>query len=295
MVYVGKQHEVKLRKETESEIRLKWPKEESDFTPWLSNNLDRLSTVLGIDLELEGTEVEVGPYRADIVARIPASDAIVVIENQLTHADPRHLGQLVTYVARMKAKTGVWVAPGYWYTNVCAVRSLNRLGPDSAGYFAVKLSLSNSDCKTLCPNFDVIEHPKRWQDPVALDFWSFLKAQFSDQPRPSFNSGSNMRRGRYDVKEANLKVVQHFEADIVRVYVTGRDEETEEEVVKRIDPHRPNLERALAEPGVLKDDGHYCESEFEVNAHNRLNWEEIARWFCDQRRNYERALLRGQR
>ncbi|MXX28049.1 MAG: DUF4268 domain-containing protein, partial [Caldilineaceae bacterium SB0668_bin_21] len=144
----------------EVDVKMKWPHEERDFTPWLAANLHKLSRVLGFDLDLEETEKGIGPYRADIVARIAGSDDLVVIENQLTHADPRHLGQLVTYTARLKAKIGVWVAPGFWYTNICAVRSLNRHLPAPAGYYAVKLSLSQRQCEEQFPEFHVIEHRK---------------------------------------------------------------------------------------------------------------------------------------
>jgi hypothetical protein len=43
-------------------LRKKWPNEASDFTPWLANNIDSLSEEIGIELEIENTEVAVGPY-----------------------------------------------------------------------------------------------------------------------------------------------------------------------------------------------------------------------------------------
>ena len=68
---------------------------------------DRLSAELSIeDLELEGTEVTVGPYRADIVARIPQDGSGVLIENQLEHANLQHLGQVLAYLAGLEAKIG---------------------------------------------------------------------------------------------------------------------------------------------------------------------------------------------
>jgi len=40
-------------------IRELWPNEAHDFTPWLAENLDRLSEALGMDLELTAREASV--------------------------------------------------------------------------------------------------------------------------------------------------------------------------------------------------------------------------------------------
>ncbi len=90
-----------------------WDHEAQDFTPWLAENLDRLATEIGFNLELEGTEVHVGSRRADIVARNPEDDSRVLIENQLEHADLHHLGQVLAYLAGLEAKTVVWIAKGF--------------------------------------------------------------------------------------------------------------------------------------------------------------------------------------
>ena len=54
----------------------------------------------------------VGPYRADIVARIPQDGAGVLIESQLEHANLQHLGQVLAYLAGLEAKIVIWVANG---------------------------------------------------------------------------------------------------------------------------------------------------------------------------------------
>jgi uncharacterized LabA/DUF88 family protein len=48
-------------------LREAWQSEASDFTPWLAQeeNLKLLGETLGLDLELEATEQNVGPFRAD--------------------------------------------------------------------------------------------------------------------------------------------------------------------------------------------------------------------------------------
>src|SRR5688572_25993403 len=82
-----------------------WKVEYGDFTPWLAKeeNLALLGDAIGIELELEAAEKNVGLFRADILCRDTASGNWVLVENQLERTDHRHLGQLITYAAGLKA------------------------------------------------------------------------------------------------------------------------------------------------------------------------------------------------
>ncbi len=96
------------------DVRKAWPNEAADFTPWLASEpgLKLLGEALGMDLEVEATEQNVGPFAADILAKRTDTpeEHWVVIENQLEKTDHRHLGQLLTYAAGLKAATVIWVA-----------------------------------------------------------------------------------------------------------------------------------------------------------------------------------------
>lgn len=80
------------------ELRNIWTSEASDFTPWLARaeNLSVLAEALGMELELEAQERNVGPFRADILCKEIGTDRWVLIENQLERTDHSHLGQLLT-------------------------------------------------------------------------------------------------------------------------------------------------------------------------------------------------------
>ena len=84
---LGRLHKVPLREA--------WNSEDADFTPWLAQeeNLKLLGEAIGIELELESQEKEVGPFRADILCKDTANDSWVLIENQLARTDHSHLGQ----------------------------------------------------------------------------------------------------------------------------------------------------------------------------------------------------------
>lgn len=71
-----------LGKLERARVKEAWPHEAHNFIPWLAENLDRLSAELGIDdLELEGTEVTVGPHRADTVAQMPQGSSRVGVRS----------------------------------------------------------------------------------------------------------------------------------------------------------------------------------------------------------------------
>lgn len=88
------------------DIRSIWEREDVNFTPWLAEeeNLALLGEELGLDFELIDTEFPVGNYSADIVAKIPETGDIVVIENQYGSTNHKHLGQIITYASGLNAK-----------------------------------------------------------------------------------------------------------------------------------------------------------------------------------------------
>ncbi len=77
-------------------------------------------------------EVSFGSYRADILARDPRDDSTVLIENQLEHANLQHLGQVLTYLAGLKADTVVWIAKDFGEGHLSAIRWLTFLEIDTS-------------------------------------------------------------------------------------------------------------------------------------------------------------------
>lgn len=61
-----------------------WPRENSDFTPWLATkeNIEILSEAIGIKLKVQDQERRVGPFRADILCKNTADNSLVLFENQ---------------------------------------------------------------------------------------------------------------------------------------------------------------------------------------------------------------------
>lgn len=159
---------------TDLPLRDAWPNEARQFTPWLAHNIDHLSEVIGIPLELVGTEVAVEAFSADILARNAADNSVVLIENQLETTDHSHLGQIMTYLAGLEAQTVIWIAPSFRAPHLSAIRWLNQHTADGFSFFAVKARVVQIDDSPLAPIFEIVEKPNDWERAIIA------KARASD-------------------------------------------------------------------------------------------------------------------
>jgi len=276
---------------TIDEVKKKWKHEEKCFTPFLANNLHLLSKELGFELELEGTEVKAGPFKADIVALRSNCAERVIIENQLTHADSKHLGQLIHYHVSLGAQTSVRVAPNFWGTSRSAIRWLNKVSGGEFSFFAVRVSVHSDQNASCHPVFEVFDHPKGWKDRRATEFWSHFRARVPNGRKGSM--GSSCRRRRHLVKEANLKIVQYFRPDGVRVYLTGNWGEADEAVFSRIAPYWASLRALSMDSEFLGGKNPRCTTQLRVDTHDRGSWNQMADWLETQRLEYEMVLKNG--
>lgn len=151
------------------DLRSVWTHEASDFTPWLAkeDNLAALGRVLGLDLELEGTEQGVGPYSADIVCKDTVSDRYVLIENQLEKTDHGHLGQLITYAAGLDAYTVVWIAAAFNEQHRAALDWLNERTAEGVNFFGLEIELWRIGESNVAPKFNVVSKPNDWTKQIA--------------------------------------------------------------------------------------------------------------------------------
>lgn len=176
-------------------LRGVWPSEASDFTPWLAQveNIAILSDAVGIDLEVEAQEKDIGPFRADILCKDTVTDNWVLIENQLEKTDHTHLGQLLTYAAGLQAVTIVWVAERFTEEHRAALDWLNEITDDRFNFFGLEIELWRIGNSPIAPKFNVISKPNDWTKTVAagaaqveresltearqlqLDFWTMFR------------------------------------------------------------------------------------------------------------------------
>lgn len=141
--------------------RAMWPDEAADFTPWLAlpENIQALGRAIGLELEVEHTEMAVGPFSADILARDSGTGDYVVVENQLNRTDHDHLGKAITYAAFLGATSVVWVAPAFTDEHRKALDWLNDNSVDTLSFIGVQVELWAIDGSNPAVRFNVVSRP----------------------------------------------------------------------------------------------------------------------------------------
>ena len=209
-------------------LREAWPHEAHNFTPWLADNLDRLSDAIGVPLKPEGTEVPVEQFSADILARNEQDDSVVLIENQLEWSDHTHLGQILTYLAGLGAQTVIWVARNFQEAHLSAIRWLNENTNDPFAFFAIQVKVVKIGNSPLVPIFEVLERPSEWDRYIRAlssgntrqqseltksrqEFWAYYSERYPEDDIPSGRKAPNAHHPVM-VQGGELRIVQYRDA-----------------------------------------------------------------------------------
>lgn len=171
------------------DIRFQWKDEAQNFTPWLAReeNLKQLSEKLDMELELEGTEIKIGKYKADIIANDTSSKNKVIIENQLEKTNHDHLGKILTYAAGIGAKTIIWVAKEFEEEHRKSIDYLNDNTSDDMRFYGIQIQLFKIGNSHPAPYFNIVAGPNEYTETIKnerqvtvnqgiyLDFWNNFK------------------------------------------------------------------------------------------------------------------------
>lgn len=151
------------------DLRQVWSSEAVDFTPWLANpeNLNILANTLGLELEVEAQEKDVGSFRADLLCKDLDSDSWVLIENQLERTDHTHLGQLLTYAAGLQAVTIIWIAAKFSEEHRASLDWLNEITDERFRFFGLEVELWKIASSPAAPKFNVVSKPNDWSRSVT--------------------------------------------------------------------------------------------------------------------------------
>lgn len=286
----------------EVDLRQAWPHEAHGFTPWLAQHLKALAKEIGIPLKLERVEATVGSFSADILARNPQDDSLVLIENQLEITNHDHLGKIMTYLAGLEAKVIIWVARDFRSEHLSAVRWLNDHTTDPFTFFAVRVKVMRIGDSPLAPIFEVLEKPNEWErqlqtvsaesKPLSeagqfrLEFWThYLNRHPFDEKDGKAGGYSNRWRTVGDF------VVSYYIAQrSVGVFIRGLRNAESQEVYLALQPYAAMLSKATGADIGGPDGKYFFGSYIKVSTSDRAQWNELADWLHDKTARYENAL-----
>ncbi len=128
----------------------------SNFTTWLQENIDVLNEV--IDLSLSGVRRTVSLSAAELVAR-DKWGGTVVIENEPEGSSDGGLGRLLTSLASVQARTGIWIVADSRAEHVAAVSWLNETS--QASFYLLKVEAFRIDNSLPAPMMTLISGPQQ--------------------------------------------------------------------------------------------------------------------------------------
>lgn len=144
------------------DLRTIWKSEPGEFTPWLSQNLDKLGDVIGLELEFESSETSIGDFAADIVAKDVSRNRLTVIENQFGQTDHKHLGQIITYAAGLNSGTVIWISENFREEHRQAIDWLNQNSKENLEFYGLEIQVIQIDNSKPAYVFKPIAFPNQF-------------------------------------------------------------------------------------------------------------------------------------
>ena len=195
-------------------LREVWDNEATSFTPWLLENEDVLSELLGIDITLERREESVGRFSLDLIGRNNDDGSTVIVENQLGGTDHSHLGQLLTYAGGLDAHTIIWVAADFRDEHRAALDWLNRVTGEETHFYGVVVRAVKIGDSLAAPELSLAAKPNDFEKGFKasssstsreerkaryFEFWTKVKGTLEGQ-FPDFSNRKVPDRQYYGVR-----------------------------------------------------------------------------------------------
>ena len=299
-------------------IREVWRDEARDLTPWLAENPSLLEDALGLELELEGQEVAVGPFSADLLFRDISSNQLVVVENLINPTDHDHLGKVITYAAGLGAHHVVLLAERFRPEHRSALTWLNSISDDDHCFFGLSLEVWKIEDSTPAPRLRLEVQPDDWTRTVrssashamtdhqqaCVDFWAeFLPAFHEAHPgwskatKPQKATWMNFPSGRSGIAFVGCFTRRDGNPAVrAELYIDVGDQEENKALFDELFSRREAIEETAGEAlGWERLDDRkasrvslYCPVEAAVTEEQL--WSEIRPWLVDALGTMRRAL-----
>ena len=283
-------------------LREVWGHEANEFTPWLVANMNRLSQAIGIPIEPDATEVAVEQFSADVVAHNQSDGSRILIENQLEGSDHKHLGQVLTYLAGVRAQTVIWIAREFDEPHRSAIRWLNDHTTEPFAFFAVRIRVVRIENSPIVPIFEVLEQPSSWERDIRekaeaeseltrfrREFWAFC---VQAHPGGFFPSNGYAASSFWIwIGSAGLNLAPYISQGGVGVWLRGKRGEDADSVKDRISRYGTQLKDELGvEVGEGTGWGSFAGSDYLIDANGRDNWATMADWLAETIEKYTGIL-----
>jgi hypothetical protein len=287
------------------DLRQIWPDEARHFTPWLAQeeNLKLLSDALSLELEFEGTEIPVGPYKVDIVANEALTDSRAVIENQLERTDHDHLGKVICYAAGLQAKIVIWIAREFTEEHRQAIDFLNQTGSGDLRLYAVQVKLLRIGDSLPAPHFEIVSSPNEYLDTVKkdqgtpsalgalyLEFWESFR-DFCLKQGTNLNLRKPRARPWYNLSIGRSKFSLSLSISATRkriscgIYLRGR---TAKQAFKLLEGDKATVEEKTGPLDWMelptKQDCRIVKFRESIDVENREQWQTAFEWLSEQAR-----------
>lgn len=298
-------------------VRDVWSDEARELTPFLATNPDYLSEALGMDLELDGSEVAVGSFAADLLFRDKTTGERIVVENLIGNTDHDHLGKIITYAAGLEARHAVLIAESFRPEHRSALLWLNTNSRDSVSFFGIVLKIWRIKNSPPALQLNVVVQPDEWVRTVRdrtkdlsetqrayRDFWSkFLPAFHARHPAwsrakvPPTANWFSLPAGKTDLfYSVSFCLVDRRRRFRIELYVDGRDRNqatqrfdalmTRREEIE--DQFGENLEWELLESSRASRIASYYQDD--IGVEERDHWPDLRAWAIERLGTLREAL-----
>lgn len=287
------------------DLRTIWESEPADFTAWLAKkeNLDLLSEAVGLSLDFEAQEKNVGPFKADILCKNTDDGSWVLIENQLGRTDHTHLGQILTYAAGLQAFTIVWITERFTDEHRATLDWLNEITDEKISFFGLEVELWKIGDSVPAPKFNVVSKPNDWSKRVTeaaqnlayqdlsetknlqLEYWRSLREKLLTRKsivkpqKPLPQHWTNFTIGKSNIF---LSATTNTRDNFIAVNLNLTDAEAKSEF-KFLENMKNEIERSIGEKLLWDElpEGKHCRiwlKRTDEEISNRENWEKQHDW-----------------
>lgn len=284
-------------------LRELWKKEDKDFTKWLEENIDYLNDVLGFDISIESREENVGPFYVDLYGEDDDGNK-VIIENQLEKTDHKHLGQIITYLTNLEAKTAIWISSDPVEEHRKAIDWLNETTPDDISFYLIQLEAIKIGNESIAgPLFTVVKRPSEnikqigvakkedaQSHSIRKEFWT----QFINEINKTNTMCSNASPGKGGWWLVIVKGMSGVSINIVigkkhvrtEIYINTGSKENNKKIFDDLCSHKKEIELDFGASLIWEDKKNTATYKIKkqldnVDVFNKDNWEKIHKFLID--------------